>query len=78
MQDRHIYSETDTPVAPEPTRFVDAEPMPSPDPKWSLLRSHYGLYKDKDKDGNDKLSTTDGVYGVAASNVERDSDDGVF
>ena len=76
--DRHIYSELDTPVAPEPTRFVDAEPMPSPDPKWSLLRSHYGLYKDKDKDGNDKLSTTDGVYGVAASNVERDAATGFF
>ena len=70
-KDRYIYSESNTPVADAPTRFLGAEPMPSPDPKWSLLRSHYGLYKDKDKDGNDKLSTTAGVYGVAASKVVR-------
>ena len=69
---RYMYSESNTPVADAPTRFLGAEPMPSPDPKWSLLRSHYGLYKDKDNDGNNKLSTTGGVYGVAASNVERD------
>lgn len=49
--DRHIYSESDTPVAPAPTRFggggnsAFAEPIPSPDPKWSLLHSHYKLYR---------------------------------
>jgi hypothetical protein len=85
-KDRHIYSELDTPVAPEPTRFVGAEPMPSPDPKWSLLRSHYGLYKDKyeveDGDGEvilkDKLTVTGGNYSIAASKVERDAATGFF
>jgi Tfp pilus assembly protein PilX len=79
---RYIYSESNTPLEPAPTRFAGAEPMPSPDPKWSLLRSHYGLYKDKfmNKDGilENKISIVDGAYGVAASNVERDAATGFF
>ena len=49
--DRHIYSESDTPVADAPSRFggggnsAFAEPIPSPDPKWPLLHSHYKLYR---------------------------------
>ena len=43
---RHIYSESNTPLEPAPSRFEGAEPMPSPDPKWSLLRSHYKLYEE--------------------------------
>ena len=61
---RHIYSESNTPLEPAPIRFEGAEPMPSPDPKWSLLRSHYKLYE-KVKIGEN------GAYGVTASDVER-------
>jgi len=61
---RHIYSESNTPLEPAPSRFGGAEPMPSPDPKWSLLRSHYKLYEE--------VKIDNGAYGVAASNVERD------
>lgn len=48
--DRYLYSEEDAPVADAPTRFgggsnsAFAEPIPSSDPKWSLLHSHYRLY----------------------------------
>ena len=50
-KDRHIYSESNTPLVPAPTRFggggnsAFAEPIPSPDPTWSLLHSHYKLYR---------------------------------
>ena len=64
-ENRYIYSESDTPIEPAPTRFSGAEPMPSPDPKWSLLYSHYKLY--------DEVAIVNGAYGVAASNVERDA-----
>jgi len=64
-ENRHIYSESNTPLEPAPTRFAGAEPMPSPDPKWSLLHSHYKLY--------DEVAIVNGAYGVAASNVERDA-----
>jgi hypothetical protein len=60
---RHIYSEDSTPLVPAPTRFVNAEPMPSPDPKWSILHSHYALYKE--------VSKSNDAYGISASNVER-------
>jgi hypothetical protein len=51
-KDRHIYSEDNTPLEPAPTRFgggvnsAYGVPIPSPDPKWSLLHSHYKLYRD--------------------------------
>ncbi len=67
--DRHIYSESDTPVAPKPDRFgggggsVFAEPIPSPDPKWSLLHSHYKLYR--------SVSTSGSKYSVNASENAR-------
>jgi hypothetical protein len=41
---RHLYSGTDTPLAPIPDRFQGANPFPSPDPSWRLLHSHYRLY----------------------------------
>lgn len=43
-RDRHLYSGTNIPLAPPPNRFQGANPFPSPDPSWSLLRSHYRLY----------------------------------
>ncbi|MES2438010.1 MAG: hypothetical protein V4584_03035 [Verrucomicrobiota bacterium] len=41
---RFIYSDKDTPLAPPPARFTGANPLPSPDPTWALLRSHYRSY----------------------------------
>ena len=73
--DRHIYSELDAPLEPAPTRFDGAEPMPSPDPKWSLLRSHYRLYEDvKIEEDDDEID----AYGIDASKVERDAAAGFF
>lgn len=69
-RDRHIYSESNTPLEPAPTRFGGAEPMPSPDPKWTLLKSHYELY--------DEVKIQNGAYGINASNVERDTATGYF
>ncbi len=43
-QNRHLYSGTDTPLAPLPNRFQGANPFPSPDPAWTLLGSHSRLY----------------------------------
>lgn len=67
---RHLYSESDTPLEAAPTRFADAEPMPSPDPKWSLLKSHYDLYK--------KVTDSGGNWGIDASEVERSDATGYF
>jgi len=41
---RFIYSGQSTPLVPLPTRFSGANPLPSPDPSWSLLHSHYRSY----------------------------------
>ena len=41
-----LYSGTATPFAPAPARFNGANPLPSPDPSWNLLHSHYRLYRD--------------------------------
>ncbi len=41
---RFIYSDSSTPLAPPAARFDGANPMPSPDPSWSLLHSHYRAY----------------------------------
>ncbi len=41
---RYLYSDTDTPLVGAPTRFSGANPFPSPDPSWKLLRSHYRLF----------------------------------
>ena len=42
---RYIYSDSDSPLAPAPARFTHAQPLPSPDPKWSLLHDHYKMYE---------------------------------
>ena len=44
--------------------------MPSPDPKWSLLHSHYNFYREVDIE-NDR-------YGINASYVKRDTDTDYF
>ena len=49
---RYLYGEHTSPVVAAPNRFDGAEPMPSPDPKWSLLHSHYKLYEQVDGDQN--------------------------
>ena len=67
-KDRHIYSESNTPLVPAPTRFggggnsAFAEPIPSPDPTWSLLHSHYKLYRSV---------SSESKYTVQASNNAR-------
>ncbi|GAA5129472.1 hypothetical protein GCM10023212_37570 [Luteolibacter yonseiensis] len=43
-ESRFIYSGKDTPLVPPPGRFTGANPLPSPDPSWALLRSHYRTY----------------------------------
>ena len=67
---RYIYSDDNAPIAAAPNRFTGAEPIPSRDPKWSLLHSHYQLYKNVSVDG--------GVLGVNVSDVERDAGTGYF
>lgn len=44
FESRFIYSGKDTPLVPAPARFSGANPLPSPDPTWALLRSHYRTY----------------------------------
>lgn len=41
---RFLYSGTTNPLVPAPSRFSGANPLPSPDPTWRLLHSHYRLY----------------------------------
>lgn len=41
---RFLYSGQDVPLFPPPTRFSGANPLPSPDPSWALLHSHYRTY----------------------------------
>ncbi|WP_367874476.1 hypothetical protein [Luteolibacter sp. Populi] len=41
---RFLYSDADAPLAGIPARFNGANPLPSPDPAWSLLQSHYRSY----------------------------------
>jgi len=41
---RFLYSDKSRPLVAAPSRFRGAQPMPSPDPTWSLLHSHARLY----------------------------------
>lgn len=43
-RDRFLYSGSETPLLPAPTRFTGANPLPSPDPSWALLHSHYRTF----------------------------------
>ena len=54
---RHLYSGEDTPLVPSPARYAGANPFPSPDPSWKLLRSHYRMY-DKMSGGTSPYLTT--------------------
>ena len=41
---RFLYSGGDEPLSGIPARFNGANPLPSPDPSWSILQSHYRAY----------------------------------
>ncbi|MEI7909284.1 MAG: hypothetical protein WCK77_06585 [Verrucomicrobiota bacterium] len=41
---RFIYSGKDTPLVPPPVRDAGVNPLPSPDPSWAMLHSHYRAY----------------------------------
>ena len=66
----HLYSDSTSAVAAAPNRFEGAEPMPSPDPKWSLLHSHYKLYEE--------VTNSSGTFRLAASNTKREAGSGFF
>lgn len=55
---RFLYSDTNTPLVPPPTRFNGANPFPSPDPSWNLLYSHYRMYDKLGGGLNPVISTT--------------------
>jgi len=71
---RFLYSDTDTPLVGSPVRFSGANPFPSPDPSWRLLRSHYRLYDKLSGGLTPSLETTAetrppaGTTGLAAQN----------
>ena len=67
---RHIYSENNTPVVSAPSRFDGAQFIPSPDPLWSQLHSHYKLYESVENEG--------GAYGVQASTAKREEGSAFF
>ena len=67
---RHLYSESDTPLVSAPTRFAGAEPIPSPDPKWSLLHSHYKMYE--------KVGSSSGGFSIEVSDRKREGGGGFF
>jgi len=61
----HLYSNSGTPLATRPSRFKGSytggteekhiQPLPSPDPTWDLLHSHYRLYRDLNTGGSFSL-----------------------
>lgn len=69
---RFIYSDTDTPLVGAPDRFRGANPLPSPDPSWRLLHSHYRLYREiRDASGAPTLTATFDVRPPAGTNPAR-------
>ena len=55
---RFLYSDGPRPLAMAPNRFRGAQPMPAPDPTWSLLHSHARLYtKVKNIETNPTIGT---------------------
>lgn len=63
---RFIYSGKDTPLVPPPARFEGANPLPSPDPSWALLHSHYRTF--------DRLSGSQGQVNMDLKSFENRSD----
>ncbi|RYD23939.1 MAG: type II secretion system protein [Verrucomicrobiaceae bacterium] len=59
---RFIYSGTSSPLAPPPSRATGANPLPSPDPTWALLQSHYRSYQ--------RLSGSDNHVDLSVSLVD--------
>lgn len=43
FEDRHLYSNTDTPLVGKPPRDGHPFELPSPDPTWKLLHNYYRL-----------------------------------
>lgn len=62
-ENKYLYSGSAQPLVPAPTRFAGANPLPSPDPQWKLLHSHYRLF--------DRVEQTGGEYSVRASDAAR-------
>ncbi|WP_018970824.1 hypothetical protein [Rubritalea marina] len=62
---RYLYSESNSPLVNAPARFDGAEMIPSPDPKWALLHSHYKMY--------DKVTGSSSGYAADASILARDN-----
>ena len=67
---RYIYSESNTPVVSAPSRYNGARPIPSPDPLWSQLYSHYKLY--------DRVANEGAAYGVQTSTDQREEGGSFF
>ena len=55
---RFLYSGTDAPLFPAPTRFTGANPLPSPDPSWALLHSHYRAFTKLSGGSQPELTTS--------------------
>jgi hypothetical protein len=73
---RHLYSDSQTPLATAPERFggddIDGfvQPLPNPDPTWDLLHSHYRLYRDvEEKSGEYYMPLGNSLTNDPASGV---------
>jgi hypothetical protein len=55
---RFVYSGSDAPLAAPPVRFTGANPLPSPDPSWALLHSHYRSYEKLSAGDSPSLAVT--------------------
>ncbi|MGC4013339.1 MAG: hypothetical protein QM755_02305 [Luteolibacter sp.] len=67
---RFLYSDSSTPLAAAATRFKGANPLPSPDPSWKLLQSHYRAYTRMTASGSAMETVADArpAAGTAALN----------
>jgi len=74
---RHLYSDSQEPLASDPERFGGddnnnkfVQPLPSPDPTWDLLHSHYRLYRDVEEKSRE-------FYMPLGNSLTNDADSGV-
>jgi len=73
---RYIYSDSDIPVEYAPTRFgggvnsAFAQPIPSPDPKWALLHSHYKLYRSVSAGSKYSVTASDNARFIKSSDYD--------